>query len=198
MDRILEPELMTDAAQAVAYAGADFVQVNQGFVDRFRACFPKAVGGTMVDLGCGPGDIPVRFARALPDFTITAVDGSEPMIALARQAVEQAGRGRADDGSPPPRVSRAGSRDRRAVFRHRSAGAQGGLLQLALRGLHAARDSLPDPLAGSRRARVRARQRPSLDRLGTPAEGHTERTTAMRGAIAKKSTVEGEWRPVFK
>jgi len=91
MDRILEPELMTDGDQAAAYAQADFAQVNQGFVDRFRACFPKAVGGTMVDLGCGPGDIPVRFARALPGFAITAVDGSEPMIALAHQAVNAAG-----------------------------------------------------------------------------------------------------------
>ena len=90
MDRILEPELMTDAAQALAYAQADFAQVNQGFVDRFRACFPTTVGGTMVDLGCGPADIPVRFARALPGFTITAVDGSEPMIALAHQAVKAA------------------------------------------------------------------------------------------------------------
>jgi ubiquinone/menaquinone biosynthesis C-methylase UbiE len=91
MDRILEPELMTDEAQALAYAQADFAQINQGFVDRFRACFPKAVDGTMVDLGCGPGDIPVRFARTLPGFTITAVDGSEPMIALARQAAKAAG-----------------------------------------------------------------------------------------------------------
>jgi ubiquinone/menaquinone biosynthesis C-methylase UbiE len=90
MDRIIEPELMTDEAQVLAYAQADFAQVNQGFVDRFRVCFPKAEGGTMVDLGCGPGDIPVRFARALPGFTITAVDGSEPMIALARQAVKAA------------------------------------------------------------------------------------------------------------
>jgi len=90
MDRIIEPELMTDEAQVLAYAQADFAQVNQGFVDRFRVCFPKAKGGTMVDLGCGPGDIPVRFARALPGFTITAVDGSEPMIALARQAVKAA------------------------------------------------------------------------------------------------------------
>jgi ubiquinone/menaquinone biosynthesis C-methylase UbiE len=93
MDRILEPELMSELAQAEAYAQADFAQVNQGFVDRFRVCFPKAVGGTMVDLGCGPADIPVRFARTLPDFTITAVDGSEPMIALAQQAVEAAGLG---------------------------------------------------------------------------------------------------------
>ena len=76
MDRILEPELMNDEAQALAYAQADFAQVNQGFVDRFRACFPEVTGGAMVDLGCGPGDIPVRFARTLPVFAITAIDGS--------------------------------------------------------------------------------------------------------------------------
>jgi len=91
VDRVLEPELMTGEEQALAYAKADFAQVNQGFVDRFRAIFPRADGGAMVDLGCGPGDIPVRFARALPGFTVTAVDGSEPMIALARLAVKQAG-----------------------------------------------------------------------------------------------------------
>ena len=90
MDRILEPELMVDKEQAEAYARADFAQVNQRFVDRFRSCFPKITSGTMVDLGCGPGDIPVRLARALPAFRITAVDGSEPMIALAQQAVEEA------------------------------------------------------------------------------------------------------------
>ena len=91
MDRVLEPELMTGEDQALAYAKADFALVNQGFVNRFRAGFPKAIGGAMVDLGCGPGDIPVRFARTLPGFTITAVDGSEPMIALAKQAAKQAG-----------------------------------------------------------------------------------------------------------
>jgi Methylase involved in ubiquinone/menaquinone biosynthesis len=91
VDRVLEPELMTGEDQALAYAKADFTLVNQGFVNRFRAGFPKAIGGAMVDLGCGPGDIPVRFARTLPGFTITAVDGSEPMIALAKQAAKQAG-----------------------------------------------------------------------------------------------------------
>src|ERR1700730_9944983 len=90
MDRILEAELMVDKEQAEAYARADFAQINQGFVDRFRSCFPKVTSGAMVDLGCGPADIPVRFARALPSFKITAVDGSEPVIALAQQAVEEA------------------------------------------------------------------------------------------------------------
>jgi len=91
MDRVLEPELMTDEAQALAYAKADLELVNQGFVDRYVASFPRADAGMMVDLGCGPGDIAVRFARALPGYAITAVDGSEPMVALAQEAVRAAG-----------------------------------------------------------------------------------------------------------
>ena len=82
---------MTDEAQTLAYATASFEQVNQGFVDRYRASFPKGIGGKMVDLGCGPADIPVRFARSLPGYSITAVDGSEAMVSLAQQAVIAAG-----------------------------------------------------------------------------------------------------------
>src|SRR4030095_907902 len=78
---------MTDEAQTLAYATADFEQVNQGFVDRYRASFPKGTGGKMVDLGCGPADIPVRFARALPGYTTTAVNGAEAMVLPAHRAV---------------------------------------------------------------------------------------------------------------
>ncbi len=91
MDRILELEVMDDPAQALAYARADFAEVNQAFVDRFRAAFPDFTSGRAVDLGCGPADIPIRLARALPGAHVTAVDASEPMLALARQAVAAAG-----------------------------------------------------------------------------------------------------------
>ena len=91
MNRIPEPEVMDDPAQAVAYAGADFAQVNQAFVDRFRAAFPEFAAGRVVDLGCGPADIPIRLARALPAAHITGVDASAPMLALAREAVAAAG-----------------------------------------------------------------------------------------------------------
>ena len=37
MKRTLEPELMYDPEQALAYARADFEKENQGFVDRFKA-----------------------------------------------------------------------------------------------------------------------------------------------------------------
>lgn len=90
MRRVLEPELMTDEEQAQAYAQANFADVNQGFVDRFRAAFPDVTGGSLLDLGCGPADIPLRFARAIPGLTVTGVDGSEAMIALGRQAVKDA------------------------------------------------------------------------------------------------------------
>jgi len=82
---------MDDPEQALVYARADFEEENQGFIDRFREYFPKFTEGHVLDLGCGPGDIPVRFARALPSCRITGVDASEPMIGLAGVAVKQAG-----------------------------------------------------------------------------------------------------------
>jgi ubiquinone/menaquinone biosynthesis C-methylase UbiE len=91
MERILEPELMEEPAQALAYARADFAEVNQGFVERFRAAFPELARGRVLDLGCGPADIPIRLARALPGVTVVAVDGSEVMLAEARNAVARAG-----------------------------------------------------------------------------------------------------------
>lgn len=91
MNRVLEPELMTDEDQARAYAAADFAAVNQGFVDRFRSLFPDLVRSALVDLGCGPADIPIRLCRALPGVTVTAVDGSEAMLAPGRAAVAAAG-----------------------------------------------------------------------------------------------------------
>ena len=91
MDRILELEVMDDPAQAVAYARADFAEVNQAFVDRFRATFPDFAAGRVVDLGCGPADIPIRLARALPAAHVTGVDASKPMLELAREAVAAAG-----------------------------------------------------------------------------------------------------------
>lgn len=91
MDRVLEPELMDNDEQALAYAKADFEEENQGFVDRFLEAFPEIKSGHILDLGCGPADIPIRIARALPECRVTAVDASAPMIALAEGAVRAAG-----------------------------------------------------------------------------------------------------------
>ena len=91
MDRALEPELMDDPEQALVYARADFEEENQGFVDRFLEYYPDLKDGHVLDLGCGPADIPIRLARALPECRISGVDGSAPMIAIGREAVHAAG-----------------------------------------------------------------------------------------------------------
>jgi cyclopropane fatty-acyl-phospholipid synthase-like methyltransferase len=91
MNRTLEPELMDDPEQALIYALADFEQENQGFVERFREYFPDFSEGHVFDLGCGPGDIPIRFARLFPSCRITGVDASAPMVRLAEDLVQQAG-----------------------------------------------------------------------------------------------------------
>jgi ubiquinone/menaquinone biosynthesis C-methylase UbiE len=91
MKRKLEPELMDDPAQAMAYAEADFDEENQGFVDRFRDFYPAMTEGHVLDLGCGPGDIPIRFVRTLPGCRVTGVDGSPAMISLAEEAVRVTG-----------------------------------------------------------------------------------------------------------
>ncbi len=87
MQRIPEPELMDDAAQALAYASADFAAPHDRFVallcDRTRAA---SLRGAALDLGCGPGDVTFRVARALPALAIDGVDGSDAMLALAREA----------------------------------------------------------------------------------------------------------------
>ena len=90
MNRVLEPELMDGERQSIAYAKADFSTSNQFFVDGLIRAFPDYLQ-SVVDIGCGPGDVDVRLARAVPRIQITAIDGSAPMLALARDAVRAAG-----------------------------------------------------------------------------------------------------------
>lgn len=91
MKRVLEPEVMDDPEQVLAYAGADFAQENQGFVDQFFNLYDDLENPHIVDVGCGPGDIPIRVARRHPTCRVTGIDASQPMIAYAEQAVQKAG-----------------------------------------------------------------------------------------------------------
>ncbi len=108
MQRIPEPELMNDSDQARAYAQADFDEPNSRFVDTFASLF-GAPDGCLLDLGCGPGDIMLRFARRFPALTLHGVDGSDAMLALAHEATSDAGladrlqylRGRIPDAALP-------------------------------------------------------------------------------------------------
>jgi len=89
MERVLEPEVMDDELQAIAYAKADFSSSNQMFVDGLTEAYPSNLG-VVLDVGCGPGDIAIRLARARPSVYVVAVDASEVMVCLAHEAVEMA------------------------------------------------------------------------------------------------------------
>lgn len=85
MDRVPEPELMEGIAQAIAYANADFEEAHSRFISVFEETFPQLeIKGPVLDLGCGPGDITFRFARAHPECVVHGVDGSKSMLDCGR------------------------------------------------------------------------------------------------------------------
>lgn len=87
MKRTPEPELMDAPEQARAYAEADFSEPNEIFVQHFLDLLDGDSGDSLIDLGCGPGDICIRLARALPGWQIVGLDAGPNMLALAELAV---------------------------------------------------------------------------------------------------------------
>ncbi len=91
MKRVLEAELMEDAAQVKAYAEADFEIPHTQFIERLMAFINEPdFSGTALDLGCGPGDISCRFARAYPLARVHAIDGSLAMINYGKLVMPEA------------------------------------------------------------------------------------------------------------
>ena len=90
MERIPEPEVMDDDLEVRAYREADFRAVN-------RACARRALrtasrpSGRAIDLGTGPAEIPILFCEMAPGWSVTAVDASPGMLAVARENLKTHG-----------------------------------------------------------------------------------------------------------
>jgi ubiquinone/menaquinone biosynthesis C-methylase UbiE len=76
---------MDDGEQALAYAQADFSEANGLFVGLLEELSPGPLNGRLLDLGCGPADIPLALAHRHPDLRIDAVDGARSMLDLAQR-----------------------------------------------------------------------------------------------------------------
>ncbi len=90
MERICEPELMEDVLQAEAYAAADFSSGDRAVLARIEALLgPQGEGQgdalSVVDLGCGPGNITFLLARRWPGASVLGIDGSAAMLAIAER-----------------------------------------------------------------------------------------------------------------
>jgi ubiquinone/menaquinone biosynthesis C-methylase UbiE len=92
MQRQLEPEVMDTADEAAQYDAMDHREPNAAFVARLLAL---NASGRMLDLGTGPGHIPLLVCDAVPGCTVTGIDLSREMLAIAerrRLASPHAGR----------------------------------------------------------------------------------------------------------
>ncbi len=88
MKRIPEPELMISADQVAAYAGANFSESDQSFVDHLAEHILHQddfllPGSIVLDLGCGPGNIAERLAPLCPLSDVIGIDGASTMIDVA-------------------------------------------------------------------------------------------------------------------
>lgn len=77
---------MDSEAQTRAYAEADFDASNSLFTEKFKEYFKDLPAqGSLVDLGCGPGDISIRMACQYPGWTVIGLDAGINMLKFAQQ-----------------------------------------------------------------------------------------------------------------
>ena len=95
MQRCPEPELMNDRQQVLAYAAADFSagdgRMIQWLQQRLLRRAPLPEAATLIDLGCGPGNISLRLAQHFPGARVIGVDGAQAMVTVARERAAAAG-----------------------------------------------------------------------------------------------------------
>ncbi|WP_208742246.1 class I SAM-dependent methyltransferase [Leptospira kanakyensis] len=81
MVRIPEPELMEDPTQVESYDQADFESAHSFLIRKFQDRLPQRfVPESILDLGCGPGDMSSRLYSQFPNANFTFLDGSEFML----------------------------------------------------------------------------------------------------------------------
>jgi ubiquinone/menaquinone biosynthesis C-methylase UbiE len=78
--RTLEPEVMDTPDEAHAYDQMDHAEPNRAFVTRVVELGAR---GNLLDLGCGPGHLPLLLCEAIDDLTVLGVDLAGSMIEIA-------------------------------------------------------------------------------------------------------------------
>lgn len=89
MQRILEPEVMDSAEEAVEYDAMDFTEVNTAFAK--RAIDLGSTAATVLDAGTGTARIPILICQQRPQWHITGIDMAKSMLEIGRKNVDIAG-----------------------------------------------------------------------------------------------------------
>ena len=92
LDRRLEPEVMDDVSEAIAYDQMDHRSVNQQFVEDLLAHIDLGENASdVLDLGTGTAQIPILMCHRLAGAHVIAVDMSASMLQLADRNIDLAG-----------------------------------------------------------------------------------------------------------
>jgi 2-polyprenyl-3-methyl-5-hydroxy-6-metoxy-1,4-benzoquinol methylase len=87
LERTPEPELMDDAMQADAYANANFTVSNRLYLDYILDDLKRDVI-SVLDVGCGPGDVLLDLASRMENAVFEGIDGSDRMVQIANQKIQ--------------------------------------------------------------------------------------------------------------
>jgi len=82
MERVLEPEVMDTPEEADGYDAMDHAQPNRAFVERL---IELGARGRMLDIGTGPGLIPLLVCERIDDARVVGVDLATHMLAHAER-----------------------------------------------------------------------------------------------------------------
>lgn len=91
MGRRLEAEVMDTRRDAVEYDGMDFTEPNTKFAVDALALLDRREAPSVIDLGCGTGQIAMLLVQRNPALQILAVDLANEMIRLGVEKVTKAG-----------------------------------------------------------------------------------------------------------
>jgi len=82
MERVLEPEVMDTAEEADGYDSMDHSEPNAAFVGRLVELGAR---GRMLDIGTGPGHIPLLVCERIADARVVGIDLARHMLAHAER-----------------------------------------------------------------------------------------------------------------
>jgi len=82
LERVLEPEVMDTDLEVTNYQAMDHTGPNTAFVERL---VELGAHGDALDIGCGPGHIPLMAVERIEGLRVTAVDLSPKMLAEAKR-----------------------------------------------------------------------------------------------------------------
>ena len=82
MERVLEPEVMDTVEEAMEYDAMDHTGPNASFMARLLELGAK---GRFLDIGTGPGHIPLLICEEVPGSSVLGVDLSENMLLHAER-----------------------------------------------------------------------------------------------------------------